>query len=887
MSCKPKSLRAANGGELMERFVRHHGLRMQSGGDRLGTGTWDPYAELWGPHSGSGGLSLQPAQQIPPQAYPTRLRAGAGGGLVNPPLAGAGAGAGAGAERGSINPPLAQPVTAPTTDVQWDRGTNTFSNAEGRAMNPNFSGKAVPGAAPGVFNSADVLKPGQVAPWQGAGVSENTDALMAGVASRSGQASGLSAGTTATPLETKTYQHSSIPNSFMAAAPMRHGGQLNMHGSGPVPGKGKGDKIPAKYEPGEFVVSNDMLKAEPQLRDHLHGLRAQVLAQKGMTPAMADARTMTPRGLRAELSYAGQNNGIDYVDPKFQRPGIPVPPPYVLPAVDPATGAYLKSGAQAGPLQSTTTTVPAGTTPAAPTDYRTQVRDAYSKMNPNLREPLVSAVKRGGGTLGSLARGAARYAPWLAAATDAADVVDVATDPKMRGRDTLTEVGSKAGKWGAATLAGIGTTAATAPFLGPFAPLAGIGAGALTYYGTGKAIQGARGAFGAETSDPSSRSNGIVNQLINGSDEGQRTSVAPAAAAAAQPAAQPAASAAQPTTKDDGISGRVNVIPAMSKEQIDQELTNPDGSRWNATDNARMAANLRDGVDQYRGTSRGAALDVPQPGQLGYRGYLAQKLLQMQLDAQREGHQLTYAAAMAPVKYAAIQRGLAAQLLNSTGGDYGKAMELALRSGVDPSHLQAAMTAQTGFNTANQGLRTSEQNQREGAQASITKLLESTYAGPDGKPDQAKVAAARAAIASHLNQKINDIQTGMAKYPAGHEARVTGQEKIDELRTQGEAGMSPDMLQQILIGADAKQRALNNSSQWNPLQGTFKDSPEPNAYRVKRKIKGSGLHPDMYETNNGSMVPTRAYDYDNEGNMILPNMWGNHPTTRFQTIGAR
>ena len=42
----------------------------------------------------------------------------------------------------------------------------------------------------------------------------------------------------------------------------------------------------------------------------------------------------------------------------------------------------------------------------------------------------------------------------------------------------------------------------------------------------------------------------------------------------------------------------------MSQEQIKSALTNPDGSTWSAGDNAIMAANLRDGVDQYRGTSR-------------------------------------------------------------------------------------------------------------------------------------------------------------------------------------------------------------------------------------------------------------------------------------------
>lgn len=42
----------------------------------------------------------------------------------------------------------------------------------------------------------------------------------------------------------------------------------------------------------------------------------------------------------------------------------------------------------------------------------------------------------------------------------------------------------------------------------------------------------------------------------------------------------------------------------MSQEQIKSALTNPDGSAWTAGDNAIMAANIRDGVDKYRGTSR-------------------------------------------------------------------------------------------------------------------------------------------------------------------------------------------------------------------------------------------------------------------------------------------
>lgn len=69
-----------------------------------------------------------------------------------------------------------------------------------------------------------------------------------------------------------------------AAAGLRNGGE--------VPGEGEGDKIPAMYEPGEFVVSNDMLDAEPELRNNLRSLREDVLADKGMTPEEADAKAV-------------------------------------------------------------------------------------------------------------------------------------------------------------------------------------------------------------------------------------------------------------------------------------------------------------------------------------------------------------------------------------------------------------------------------------------------------------------------------------------------------------------------------------------------------------------------------------------------------------------
>jgi hypothetical protein len=92
---------------------------------------------------------------------------------------------------------------------------------------------------------------------------------------------------------------------------MRDGGDMLQTGQGgAVPGTGKGDKIPAKYEPGEFVVSNDMLAAEPELRDHLRALREQVLAAKGMTPEQADAKAIKVEGGGKEQKAGKKGFGI-------------------------------------------------------------------------------------------------------------------------------------------------------------------------------------------------------------------------------------------------------------------------------------------------------------------------------------------------------------------------------------------------------------------------------------------------------------------------------------------------------------------------------------------------------------------------------------------------
>lgn len=194
----------------------------------------------------------------------------------------------------------------------------------------------------------------------------------------------------------------------------KDGGQLREGFGGVVPGRGKGDKIPAKYEPGEFVVSNDMLNAQPELEEHLHQLRTAVLAKKGMTPEEADAKAIKVKGLRAAngftTSVANAANAVkDRVTNAFGK-GI------ATPANDPEAAAKKvaeeaaakKAAAEAAAKKATEEAAAKGATAKA------QNKDP---VNPNVGEGRKSAerinfedsqkkdtgsfkkVKAGGGTI--------------------------------------------------------------------------------------------------------------------------------------------------------------------------------------------------------------------------------------------------------------------------------------------------------------------------------------------------------------------------------------------------------------------------------------------------------------------------------------------------------
>ena len=259
---------------------------------------------------------------------------------------------------------------------------------------------------------------------------------------------------------------------------------IRFQDGGHVPGTGRGDKIPAKYEPGEFVVSNDMIDDNPGLREQLSGLRAETLAARGKTVEEADAKALNG-GRRPSLRAAEGFPGID-VDERPWRGSADSR----LFARDPGPG-----NPNVGRTPPAVPAAPAAAPPAAaPGRLRAAFDGATGRNFVGPNRPMSAAAKAG--VLGGAVLGAAVEAPGVAA---------VAGDADSTGVDVATQVAGAGGKLAAAGL-GAKAGAALGAFGGPAAPvtvpLGAMLGGAAGYWGADKLIEGGRSLAGADTRDP-------------------------------------------------------------------------------------------------------------------------------------------------------------------------------------------------------------------------------------------------------------------------------------------------------------------------------------------------------------------------------------------------
>ncbi len=659
----------------------------------------------------------------------------------------------------------------------------------------------------------------------------------------------------------------SVLDRRMAAAGLRDGGDLRTGHGGVVPGTGTGDKIPAKYEPGEFVVSNDMLDAQPELRGHLRSLRESVLAEKGMTPEQADAKALDGTGLRA---MDGQTPLLPYDKSVGARAAE------ATTQAEYAAKQVADAKLRAEALTQQARVAPPNSGPAnAPTGYRAG-----------------QAAAKGVKLLG-------KAAPYVGAAIEAGDVVDVARDPNSSKIDVATQTAEGVSKLAGAAAGGM----AGAAVGGPFAPVTGLAGGIAGYYAPEAATKALRWATGQDTASPVDRvrirgsavtaapklraPDAADMPAISGSFGGTNSaspapSPAPSLRTQSFAAGTPEAIAAgkQMDSGSKYIPGYGKGMIRNSRGDIIQLDTSGD-----APSSGRVETRLA--PSSYRSLSESPSA----PSLLNARPQAASFIEEVRnnaqrragerarsLDIQSDANVMNNRATLRGQDVAVRGQDIAArgQDLNYGSSIYGH--DLSAKT----ARAQALRDQYNKDRDYTRGVSNDAFAQRGEADKNLTSKLESIFTTRDDKgntvPDRDLIASHKAGITSYIGNTI----AGLEKVPPTSPEYAQFQRAAAALREKGAAGLGEDRLQKLIAQLEVQRRSADASSGFNPLKGRHVDSSNPEDYAI------TGVEPgvlqDQYILKGGGRVPTRVLDYDKGGNAILPNFMWNSPTRRFDII---
>ena len=289
----------------------------------------------------------------------------------------------------------------------------------------------------------------------------------------------------------------------------------------------------------------------------------------------------------------------------------------------------------------------------------------------------------------------------------------------------------------------------------------------------------------------------------------------------------------------------VGVIPGVSQAVIDRDLTNPDGSRWSAADNATMAANIRDGVDPYLGTSRQAGQDraradanierlaLSEAGTPGRRA--AMKIL-----ADREQNAVT----------------LRGQDITASGQ-----AQTARNAAASAAALKAQQDRQYELDVAKFGVESANKkrdDKRAGDAAFDTRIK--GLVGDDA--DGTKAAGIRTAANAFLANKMAEAEAMLKANPNNRKAASV----LKDIQENGLQAFDEDSLRDLVLGVQTQQLAEKESGAWwNPFSGSAKKSSEP----VKSlTLRERMILPNQYVTDKGDTIPASAVE-DNRDTLRL------------------
>jgi len=301
----------------------------------------------------------------------------------------------------------------------------------------------------------------------------------------------------------------------------------------------------------------------------------------------------------------------------------------------------------------------------------------------------------------------------------------------------------------------------------------------------------------------------------------------------------------------NGGSNPIGITPGMDPALIKQTLTNPDGSTWSAADNSRMAANLRDGVDPYRGTSRGAAAGGagadPGIGNFGHGSWVRQQMA-------NQTNQTT----------------LRGQTLQSQDNRYGHE----LSTEVSRNRLRYDMNKdQRDFQT---GRNDKNFEQAQTAQKNLTDEIGSYLPpGPDGKPDTARAAQFMGAMNAHVSERMGLLQKHLQLNPGDKQAAS----ELEGLQKRGVAQLGPDTKRKFIEGQMAADVANSTATGGMTPWGTAAvDSAAP----ITSLRRQSALIGHDYVSNRGDVIPGRYID---KSNSTLG--FGGRPNRNFDNLKLR
>lgn len=509
---------------------------------------------------------------------------------------------------------------------------------------------------------------------------------------------------------------------------------------GVVPGKGEGDKIPALYEPGEFVVSNDMIERNPGLREHLHSLRDETLEAQGKDPEEVDRKQAQGKTLRAAFGTDGSWDGK--FAPEFEKKYAANPQPV--------------RGAEApGKFK-------------MPAALAAQRFENMKKPPLGMRafgHPLVQAAAIGGTMVGD----------------------DIYSNMSDNAKDTIG-----------------GTINAGLRMFG-----GGVNDDAMNTV----AAQG-RGLTAAVPTKPSAAT----------------TFATPDANARTLRQGQPVLGQTSNIGREEGVVyrdgnsfsgtnvsgyGTQQTIPGMDPAALDKALTNPNGTRWSARDNAIMAANMAAGNNPYMGTS--AAQEGPlSPIEKALRDNPVGTV----------GRQSALKAAAEMENTQTLRRGQDVQMAGIQSSSRTARMQAQIE--------QMNKDRQYGLDVAKFGQEKAKTNfeARQTAQKDLTAQIASMIPpGPDGKPDGAKAAEYMGAMQAHMSQRMEGLRKHLQLNPGDKGAAA----ELEGLETRGPAQFGADEVQKFITGMELKrtmgETATGKFTPWGTTNSEYAGAPSSLRYK--------------------------------------------------------